>query len=207
MSRAPVTVILASSSPRRRDLLNTLGFQFRIEVPDVEEQLRHGEDAESYVQRNSLEKCQVISDKTTGEEGAILVIAADTVVVLGHQILEKPLDKQHARQMLESLSGKEHSVLSGVSIGHLAQAGSWEYFTFCTTTSVSMKHLNEREIEHYIASGEPLDKAGSYAAQGLGSYMVESIEGSYANVVGLPVAQLCDAIESRFGISLWDLRV
>ena len=207
MKNADLQIVLASSSPRRRDLLKTLGVHFQVVIPDIEEKPRDGEAPEAYVKRNSMEKSSAVaSGLDSNQLGTCLVVAADTVVVLGSDILEKPLNHDHAFDMLSSLSGKEHQVYSGVTLSYFCKSEGWKERTFSVCTSVRIKNLQAEEIRSYIQSGEPLDKAGSYAAQGLGSYMVESIHGSYANVVGLPVAQVLQELESAFGLTLWDLR-
>ncbi len=131
-----------------------------------------------------------------------IVISADTIVVLGDDILEKPLDQADARKMLGRLSGKTHTVISGVTIASFATA-SPKKESFVVTTQVKIKELSGKEIDSYIRTGEPLDKAGGYAAQGIGSYMVERIEGSYANVVGLPIAEVVDRLDRLFAYPIW----
>ncbi len=131
-----------------------------------------------------------------------IVISADTIVVLGDDILEKPLDQADARKMLGRLSGNTHSVLSGVTIASFGTA-SPKTESFVATTQVKIKELSGKEIDSYIRTGEPLDKAGGYAAQGIGSYMVERIEGSYANVVGLPIAEVVERLDRLFAYPIW----
>ncbi len=208
MVAGPIRVTLASSSPRRRELLQTLGVPFSVEIPNIVEQRRVGEEPVVYAQRNAAEKCQAIA-RARGEakQNHELVIAADTIVVLGNDVLEKPDDQLMARQMLQRLSGQVHKVISGVSLG-VRRVGStqWQHSVFYVETAVTMKVLHATEIAAYVATGEPLDKAGGYAAQGIGSYMVKSIVGSYANVVGLPIAEMCEQLETVHAISLWDIR-
>lgn len=199
-------IILGSSSPRRKDLLTVVGISYEVIKPETDELHRPGELPVDYVRRNAGEKCAWVSahlKKTAGKypNGAI-VICADTIVVLGDQILEKPQDQAHAKQMLRSLSGNAHTVYTGVycqSILNGTEHTAW----FVTPTAVRIKHLLDGEIDSYIKTGEPLDKAGGYAAQGIGSYMVERIEGSYTNVVGLPVTELVQCLDHEFNFSIW----
>jgi len=189
-------IILGSSSPRRQDLLSRVGLKFEIVKPETEEIRREGESAKDYVERNALEKGQWVCERVDKDD---VVISSDTVVVLGERILEKPKSHSDAAEMLNLLSNDTHTVISGVCI----KQGSKEVIFSCTT-EVTLKKLSEREIEKYIATGEPMDKAGSYAAQGIGSYMVKNIKGSYANVVGLPIAEVVEILESDFQVSLWN---
>ncbi len=180
----PYELILASSSPRRRELLQHLGLPFTIEVPGIDEQQRKGELPADYVLRNSLEKAIAIAKSPNR-----LVIAADTIGVLDGVVLEKPIDAADAQRMLMSMSGRSHEVLTGVTV---ALHGSKEarVRSKVVRTVVHFKVLNQREIAHYVGSGEPLDKAGSYGIQGGAGFMVEKISGSFSNVVGLPMAEL-----------------
>lgn len=200
------SIILGSSSPRRKDLLTVVGISYEVIKPETEELHRPGELPVDYVRRNAGEKCEWVSalvrkSPAKYPHGAI-VICADTIVVLGNQILEKPLDRQHAKDMLRSLSGNAHTVFTGVQIQSVLndkEHAAW----FVTPTTVRIKHLLDGEIESYIKTGEPLDKSGGYAAQGIGSYMVERIEGSYTNVVGLPVTELVQCLDHEFKFSIW----
>jgi septum formation protein len=132
-----------------------------------------------------------------------IVVAADTIVVLDGKILEKPRDAADAVQMVQSLSGRVHTVLSGVMLRGVALLRPVAPAAFVARTEVRIKPLSAREVEAYVATGEPLDKAGGYAAQGIGSYMVQSIVGSYANVVGLPVADVIERLTRDFGYDIW----
>jgi len=194
-------LVLGSASPRRKELLTLVGYQYDVIKPDIEEVPRAGESPTAYVRRNAKEKALAVAGKI--QDGpASIIISADTIVVLGTDILEKPADSAHAVAMLRRLSGREHTVVSGV---FLLGAGKGQAVTdeFVVTTKVKIKELNEAEIAAYVRTGEPLDKAGGYAAQGIGSYMVERIEGSYANVVGLPIAEVVERLASQFHYSLW----
>lgn len=183
MSTDPI-IVLASTSPRRKELLTYLGFAFEIRSPNCEEVRREGESAHDYVLRNSFEKAQAC--RPASHE---IIIAADTVVVIDGLVLEKPRDIDHARQMLQQLASRTHEVLTGVCVLFGAISERW-----VSSTKVTFKSLNDAEINRYIATGEPFDKAGSYAAQGVGSTLVQHIEGSYTNVVGLPMAELSDVL-------------
>ncbi len=200
------TIVLGSSSPRRKDLLSVLGLTYHVVKPETPELVQPGEAPVSYVQRNSLEKCDWVcnhlAQKKTPAANGNIVICADTIVVLGSKILEKPLNAAHATEMLRSLSGTSHTVYTGVRLRSV-HTGKDRTSDFVTATKVRIKKLSEQEIKSYIQTGEPLDKAGGYAAQGIGSYMVEGIEGSYTNVVGLPVAELVQCLEKDFSFSIW----
>lgn len=198
-------LVLGSSSPRRRDLLDAVGLSYAILKPETPEVPMPGELPEAYARRNAMEKAAWVVDHIGAEDKrqpGIIVISADTIVVLDDKILEKPADAAHAKTMLHGLSGRWHTVISGVTLqsayGHSPQAE-----TFAVQTRVLIKNLSKAEIESYVRTGEPLDKAGGYAAQGIGSYMVERIEGSYANVVGLPIAEVVQALEQSFGYTIW----
>ncbi|MCX6110518.1 MAG: Maf family protein [Proteobacteria bacterium] len=207
-----VPLILGSSSPRRRDLLSNLGLTYTTCKPDTEESPRPGEQPLAYAQRNAAEKAAWVVAHHVDQglfQAGFLVISADTIVVLDADILEKPLDGAHAAVMLGRLSGRSHTVISGVTLTlHPGVVGHSDPVcltkTFAVQTKVFIKPLSPREIAAYIRTGEPLDKAGGYGAQGIGSYMVERIEGSYSNVVGLPVAEVVKELESTFGYPLWD---
>jgi septum formation protein len=172
-------IVLASTSPRRRELLSQLGYQFSVVSPDIEEVKQDQESAQQYVERLSLEKALAgleLSDSSS------VVVGSDTVVVLNELVLEKPNDFEHAKAMLQGMSGKQHQVLTAVSVVSKNKQSS-----VVVTTDVWFKTLSEKEIEQYWLSGEPQDKAGSYGIQGLGGRFVTRIEGSYYAVVGLPL--------------------
>jgi septum formation protein len=201
------SLVLGSSSPRRRDLLDAVGLTYEVIKPETPEIPEPGEAPLDYVQRNAREKAEWVAAALARRDErpahGYVVISADTVVVLGRDILEKPRDVAHATEMLGRLSGATHTVVSGVTLLGVGAAGPLGPVTFAETTAVRIKPLSAREIAAYIRTGEPLDKAGGYAAQGIGSYMVESIQGSYANVVGLPVAAVVARLERDFGYDLW----
>jgi septum formation protein len=159
--------------------------QFVVRPADVEEQKRPGEPARVYVERLARAKAEAVSAETTE-----IVLAADTVVVLDDEVLEKPLDEADAARMLRQLSGREHVVMTGVC---LRSAGTITVET--ESTRVRFLPLSEDEIREYVASGEPMDKAGAYAIQGLASKFIDRVEGCYFNVVGLPIARVCGRLK------------
>jgi septum formation protein len=191
MSSSTPSIILASSSPRRREFLKQLGIPFKIVVPRVEEQPEKREEPGHFAWRLAVDKALDVATRVPARS---LIIAADTIVVLGKKILGKPKDAADARRMLKLLSGREHEVITGVCV-------SWgkKLRSFVISTDVEFKKLTTKEIDFYIDSGEPMDKAGAYAIQGIGSFLVRKIRGSYTNVVGLPVAELMDVLEREFG--------
>jgi septum formation protein len=173
-----VRLVLASQSPRRADLLRLAGYRFDIQPAHVDEAVRSGEPPDAFVQRLAREKAAAIACLRPDDA----VIGADTVVVVNHVVLGKPNDAVHAQDMLRRLSGRTHEVWTGVAV---SLAGRIE--AEVSRTVVQFTHLTEEELAWYVASGEPFDKAGAYGVQGLASRFVERIEGSYSNVVGLPV--------------------
>ena len=177
----PFALILASASPRRAELLSAAGITFTSRPADVDEQPRDGEPPRDYVLR-------VASDKARACPGAgdAVVLAADTAVIAGAQILGKPVDAPDAARMLRLLSGRAHLVLTGVVL----RSGEREVAAV-ESTAVTFAPLSEEDIAWYVGTGESADKAGAYAVQGLASRFVERIDGSYSNVVGLPVATVC----------------
>ena len=175
--------ILASSSPRRRELLASIGMNFEVVPSNVPEEHQPGEAPEEYVARLSREKASAIAAKHRHN----WVIAADTTVLLGDELLEKPVDRRDAERMLATIAGKTHIVYTGVTIEH---AATNYRETRVAESEVRMLPLSPDDIAWYVATGEPLDKAGAYAVQGIGAMFIESIHGSYTNVVGLPLALL-----------------
>ena len=174
-------LILASGSPRRKLLLEQLAIIFEIQPPDVDESVVTGEAPEVYVTRLSKKKAQSVAEKH--DSGAV-ILAADTTVVLHGNIMGKPESKEHGLQMLNELSGTRHDVLTGVSICNGVRAE-----TFFVKTEVTFRQLGEEEISWYWETGEPFDKAGSYGLQGAGAAFVETLTGSYSNVIGLPLSE------------------
>jgi len=173
-------LILASQSPRRRELLERAGLSFAVRVAGIEEVRAGDEPPEMYVERLARDKALAIH---AGQDDWVL--AADTTVVIDHHVLEKPDSVEDARRMLALLSGRWHEVMTGVSLRRGTRAWS-----AVETTRVRFIPLTAAEIEAYVASGEPMDKAGAYAIQGLASKFVDRVEGCYFNVVGLPVARV-----------------
>jgi len=188
----PYQMVLASSSPRRQELLKYLGVAFSIQVPAIEERQRPGETAEHYVQRNSREKAEIIF-QSLPKDRPYVVIGSDTIGLFEAEVLEKPLDAPDAMRMLRLMSGKTHEVLTGLTLVY-SQALQHAVKQTVVRTSVQFKSLTEQEIRYYVATGEPLDKAGSYGIQGIGGFLVEKLNGSYSNVVGLPLVELVDLL-------------
>lgn len=188
------SIILASSSPRRRELLAGLGLEFTVIPSDVSEEIEEVCSPEEMVKLLAQRKAVAVASRV--EQG--LVIGSDTIVVLDGEILGKPRDKEDAFSMLVRLQGREHEVYSGLSI---VDAKTHEYETGFQSTKVRMRALNDLEITQYIATDEPMDKAGSYAIQGLGATLVEGINGDYFTVVGLPLALTAKYLR-HFGVDL-----
>lgn len=175
--------ILASASPRRRELLAAARFDFDVVPSSVPEVHQPGESPEEYVARLSRDKAAVVAAQYLDR----WVIAADTTVLMGDELLEKPVDAADARRMLAAIAGKTHMVYTGVTLQNAA-AGFHE--TRVAESEVRILPLTEREIDWYIATGEPFDKAGAYAVQGIAAMFIDSVHGSFTNVVGLPLALL-----------------
>jgi septum formation protein len=188
------TIILASGSSRRKVLLEQIGLKFKVEPSNYEEDIKSGIEPHKIAQRISLEKAEIVASK---HKNAI-VIAADTFIVFGGQILGKPRTENEALKMLETLNGKSHSVITGFSIMDTAKNKT---LSKSIETKVYVRKLTSAEIDTYVKSKEPLDKAGAYAIQGLGSVIVERIEGDYFNVMGLPLSALTEALK-EFGINI-----
>jgi septum formation protein len=178
-----VKFILASASPRRRELLKSIGLEFDVIPSHIPEVRAAGEAPEEYVARLSREKANAIAEQHPGS----WIIAADTTVLMGDELLEKPADGKDAERMLAAIAGKTHTVYSGVTL--LNREGG-HHDTRVAESEVRMLPLEPRDIAWYVATGEPLDKAGAYAIQGIGSMFIDSVHGSFTNVVGLPLALL-----------------
>ena len=189
-------LVLASASPRRRELLQQIGLKFQVIPSRAKEHIIAGETPEEHVIRLSLDKATEVAnrDNVSGR----WFIGSDTIVLCNNQILGKPQDELHAAAMLEQLSGQEHRVLSGYAVLD-RQSGAKR--VEAVSTKVWFRQLTEAEITNYIATGEPADKAGAYAIQGLGICFVARIEGSYTNVVGLPLCKLTLAMK-ELGVPL-----
>lgn len=184
--------MLASGSPRRRDLLLSVGLDFEIRVPDIDESIRPDESPTAYVRRLSIEKAAAVD--LLGGSGDV-VIAADTTVEIGGVVLGKPTDVDDARRMLALLSGATHAVHTGVTV----RQGQERIDTRVVTTLVTFVELSSRAIEWYVRTGEPMDKAGGYAVQGAGGALVSRIDGSISNVIGLPLAETLEMLPSVLG--------
>jgi septum formation protein len=182
-----VRLVLASASPRRAELLRAAGYSFETVVAEIDESLRVGETPGQYVRRLAAEKSAVAVSATPGDA---IVLGADTTVVVDDGILGKPKDDEESAAMLRRLSGRRHEVLTGVSL----RQGAFELGRV-ETTAVWFAPLTNEDIAWYVESGEGRDKAGAYAIQGLASRFIPRIEGSYANVVGLPVACVAELME------------
>jgi septum formation protein len=182
-------IVLASGSPRRKQLLEMLRIPFRVIAPDVDEHVRPGEPPDAYVTRLSRAKAQAVVARTPGD----VVLAADTTVVLDGRIFEKPTSPAHAVEMLGQLQARTHDVLTSVAVardGEIAQA--------LDRSRVTFRPADRQMLEDYVATGEPLDKAGAYAIQGLGAPLIERVEGDFFGVMGLPLRLALDLL-AQFG--------
>jgi septum formation protein len=182
-------IILASGSPRRRQLLEMLRIPFRVIAPDVDEHVLPGEAPDRYVTRLSRAKAAAVAARAPGE----VILAADTTVVLDGAIFEKPTSPAHAVEMLSRLQGRTHEVMTAVAVtrdGEVAQA--------LDVSRVTFRPADRATLEAYVATGEPMDKAGAYAIQGLGAPLIERVEGDFFGVMGLPLRLALDLL-ARFG--------
>ena len=185
-------VILASKSPRRYELLKQMGLDFEVIPSGIEENFVPGEPPQAHVIRLAEGKALEVGGRYPDR----WVIAADTIVYINDSVLGKPRNQEEALVMLRRLSGQEHWVLTGFSVHHLAKGiGDHQ----AVRTAVKVKPLSPAEMEWYVQTGEPFDKAGGYGIQGIGSFMIESIHGSYTNVVGLPLCELIQMLK-RLGV-------
>ena len=175
-------IILASQSPRRRELLERMGVEFRVVTPDIDEHMERELPPDELVRRISAEKARAVAAQAGPDA---IVIAADTVVALDGAVLGKPADELEAFKMLSTLSGCRHQVYTGLTV-----LRGKEMHTVSEETAVTFRELSEKEITNYIRTGEPMDKAGAYGIQGYGALLVEGIQGDYYNVMGLPVCRL-----------------
>ena len=191
-------LILASKSPRRYELLRQLGLDSDVIPSRIEENFFKEESPRKHVLRLAEAKALDVGNQYADR----WVIAADTIVCVDHSILGKPTSREEAKKMLRRLSGKEHRVLTGVSVCHVEKGkGGRE----AVETAVKVKRLTPDEMEWYIQTGEPFDKAGGYAIQGIGSFMIESIRGSYTNVVGLPLCELIKMLNRLGALTISEL--
>ena len=184
-------IVLASQSPRRKELLGRMGLEFVTQASKIDESAFDGLEARELVATLSREKAQWIARQLDGET---LVIGADTVVVRDGTALGKPKDAEDAVAMLLSLSGRDHQVCTGVTV-----CRGDRVLTQVEETQVTFRELTEAEVRQYVSTGEPMDKAGAYGIQGLGGLLVEGIRGDYSNVVGLPVCRLGQMLKG-FGV-------
>lgn len=198
MARQQRALVLASASPRRKEILGQLGVAFRIVPSGIDEAMLEREPPEAHVQRLAIEKSEEVQRRLAADPERPFVLAADTVVVIDGEVLGKPSDDDEAMRMLLALSGRTHRVLTALSLREVA--GSYRD-ALLLQTEVTFRGLDEAAARGYLASGEGRDKAGSYAIQGLGAGLVLAIAGSYTNVVGLPAVETLDMLV-RAGV-LW----
>ena len=190
-------MILASQSPRRYELLSDAGFSLEVVPADIDETSLPGEKPVDLVLRLAAEKAEAVRSQLSRRPDDGLLVAADTIVWMGGEALGKPRDAEDARRMLEELSGRTHCVSTGVCAMALGADGSCAtQAQFVETTEVTFWDLSKEEVDAYVATGEPLDKAGAYGIQGAGRLLVRGISGDYSNVVGLPIARLVRELAS-----------
>jgi septum formation protein len=174
-------VVLASSSPRRRELLNLIGIAHEVRPPNLDESMRPRETPRRHAERLARDKASAVAMR----DPDLITIAADTIVVINRKVLGKPVDKEEAARMLAMLSGREHTVITAVAVSRGKKLRS-----AIEEVKVKFRRLREDEIEAYVATGEPMDKAGAYGIQGFGATIVERVEGDYFAVMGLPLVRL-----------------
>jgi septum formation protein len=187
-------LILASASPRRQELLRFVGLKFKTIPAHVDENYSEGETPQQHVRRLAQEKALLIARKYP----RAWVLGADTIVVIDGLILGKPKNKTQAKEMLKKLSGREHKVFTGFTIAHVASKIKQ---TKVIQSVVKFKMISAAELEGYIACDEPYDKAGGYAVQGRGAYLIQAIRGSYTNVIGLPLCEVLETLKKLEAIS------
>jgi len=188
------TIILASGSPRRREILAKTGLKFKVDMSNYQEKLEPGLKPHDIARLLSSEKARHVAHRYRN----VLVIAADTIVVFKGSLFGKPQNKEQEKEMLKTLSGKAHSVITGFTI---IDTATKKELTTSVESKVFFKRLSPNEIAAYIRSGEPLDKAGAYAVQGLGAVLIKRIEGDFFNVMGLPLHSLTESLK-KFGIKV-----
>ncbi|KEQ22592.1 Maf family protein [Paenibacillus tyrfis] len=184
------TLVLASSSPRRQELIQMLGLPFEIVTNDVDETVSNDLSPKQIVEELSLRKAKASTARIT--DSHLIVIGSDTIVVYSEEVLGKPKDQEDAFRMLKLIEGKTHQVYTGITC---IDVGESRVITRSRVTDVRMKALSDEQIRAYIATGEPMDKAGAYAVQGIGSTIVESINGDHFNVVGMSLSLLSEMLE------------
>lgn len=191
-----MNIILASGSPRRREILANTNAKFDVLTSDVDEKIFKFEEPTQLVLRLAFEKCMDIAINNPES----LVIGADTIVVLDNEILGKPKNEDEAFDMLSKLSNREHQVITGMSVVNIENNKKIVDYTI---SNVKFKNLTDQDIRDYISTGECLDKAGSYGIQGYGALLVKEIQGDYFNIVGLPISKLSDILKANFNINLF----
>ena len=189
-------VILASASPRRKEILQNTKLNFDIQKSDIEEVILENESPEDMVVRLAYEKAFDVAKRNTDR----LVIGADTIVALDNEVLCKPKDQNEAYQMIKRLSNKTHKVITGISLINLKENKIIKDYV---VSFVTFKDLSEDSIKDYINTNESLDKAGAYGIQGYGALLVKNIQGDYFNIVGLPISRLSDLLKNHFDINLF----
>ena len=191
-----MNIILASASPRRKEILQNTNVKFKIMSSSIEELTLEGESPYQMVMRLAFEKGMDVASRQKSD----LVISADTIVVLDGIILGKPKDETEAKNMITNLSGRKHQVITGISLINLdINKKVIDY----VVSNVKFKHLSEQDINDYISTKESLDKAGAYGIQGYGALLVDEIYGDYFNIVGLPISRLSDLLKQHFNINLF----
>lgn len=191
-----MNIILASGSPRRKEILENANLKFSIITSDIDERIFENEEPIQLVLRLAFEKCMSVAQNNPSD----LVIGADTIVVLDNEILGKPKNEEEAFNMLSKLSNREHQVITGMSIVNLENEKKIVDYAI---SNVKFKKLTDQDIKDYISTKECLDKAGSYGIQGYGALLVEEIKGDYFNIVGLPISKLSDILKINFNINLF----
>ena len=191
-----MNIILASGSPRRKEILENTNLKFSVITSDIDERIFENEEPIQLVLRLAFEKCMSVAQNNPSD----LVIGADTIVVLDNEILGKPKNEEEAFDMLSKLSNREHQVITGMSIVNLEKEKKIVDYAI---SNVKFKKLTDQDIKDYINTKECLDKAGSYGIQGYGALLVEEIKGDYFNIVGLPISKLSDILKINFKINLF----
>lgn len=191
-----MNIILASGSPRRKEILENTNLQFSVITSDIDERIFENEEPIQLVLRLAFEKCMSVAQNNPSD----LVIGADTIVVLDNEILGKPKNEEEAFNTLSKLSNREHQVITGMSIVNLENEKKIVDYAI---SNVNFKKLTDQDIKDYISTKECLDKAGSYGIQGYGALLVEEIKGDYFNIVGLPISKLSDILKINFNINLF----
>lgn len=191
-----MNIILASGSPRRKEILENTNLQFSVITSDIDERIFENEEPVQLVLRLAFEKCMSVAQNNPSD----LVIGADTIVVLDNEILGKPKNEEEAFNTLSKLSNREHQVITGMSIVNLENEKKIVDYAI---SNVKFKKLTDQDIKDYISTKECLDKAGSYGIQGYGALLVEEIKGDYFNIVGLPISKLSDILKINFNINLF----